>query len=421
MKKTITILLVIVILFNYIFSTCVFAEESEESPADTTSKYSMDKSQIDSMIEDGKTTDINGNETEINFGKSMVGTMVGLSVRWLDVIPKIIHVMATVFAISGGYVGDVGEFSQIPEGEIIKKGAGSIAAQILISVEQIVFGRYFLFNVDYTITSENIEEKVASGDILTADLDFTKTIASMRDQVFYYYYLLRLIAIVISLLTLIYIGIRMATSTVASDQAKYKKMFVGWCESFVIIFILHYIIVVILKFNTILMNWAVILKDTLIAGGGRSFEPTIIGSVFSVLQTKGGFTVAAYALVYWFLVFMQLKFFILYMRRVFVIAFLIIISPLITVTYSIDKSGDGKAQAFSNWAREFLVTVFIQPLHAFTYLVFMFLAGGIAESAPVFALVFIYGLSRIEKIVKVIFNMGKVESIKDFKDMMKGK
>ena len=421
MKKTITVLLIIVILFNYIFSTCVFAEESEESPADTTSKYSMDKSQIDSMIEDGKTTDINGNKTEINFGKSMVGTMVGLSVRWLDVIPKIIHVMATVFAISGGYVGDVGEFSQIPEGEIIKKGAGSIAAQILISVEQIVFGRYFLFNVDYTITSENIEEKVASGDILTADLDFTKTIASMRDQVFYYYYLLRLIAIVISLLTLIYIGIRMAISTVASDQAKYKKMFVGWCESFVIIFILHYIIVVILKFNTILMNWAVILKDTLTAGGGRSFEPVIIGSVFSVLQTKGGFTVAAYALVYWFLVFMQLKFFILYMRRVFVIAFLIIISPLITVTYSIDKSGDGKAQAFSNWVREFLVTVFIQPLHAFTYLVFMFLAGGIAESAPVFALVFIYALSRIEKIVKVIFNMGKVESIKDFKDMMKGK
>ena len=73
MKKTITILLVIVILFNYIFSTCVFAEESEESPADTTSKYSMDKSQIDSMIEDGKTTDINGNKTGINYGRPNMG------------------------------------------------------------------------------------------------------------------------------------------------------------------------------------------------------------------------------------------------------------------------------------------------------------------------------------------------------------
>ena len=53
------------------------------------------------------------------------------------------------------------------------------------------------------------------------------------------------------------------------------------------------------------------------------------------------------------------------------IGFLIIISPLISVTYSIDKMGDGKAQALGNWLKEFIYTILIQPFHCIMYVAFV--------------------------------------------------
>ncbi len=40
---------------------------------------------------------------------------------------------------------------------------------------------------------------------------------------------------------------------------------------------------------------------------------------------------------------------------------LIIIAPLITITYSMDKMKDGQAQALNTWMREFMFNVLIQP------------------------------------------------------------
>ena len=51
--------------------------------------------------------------------------------------------------------------------------------------------------------------------------------------------------------------------------------------------------------------------------------------------------------------------------------------------------------------REFMVNVFIQPLHAMLYMVFMYSAGEIAKVAPIFAILFFMGLSRGEKICKL--------------------
>ena len=53
------------------------------------------------------------------------------------------------------------------------------------------------------------------------------------------------------------------------------------------------------------------------------------------------------------------------------VGFLIIISPLISLTYTIDKMGDGKAQALGNWLKEFIFTILIQPFHCIMYLAFV--------------------------------------------------
>jgi len=79
------------------------------------------------------------------------------------------------------------------------------------------------------------------------------------------------------------------------------------------------------------------------------------------------------------------------------IAFLIIIAPLVTVTYSIDKIGDGKSQALNAWLKEFSYTVLIQPFHCITYLALGSIGTQLLERNDSFGDIFIgiYFLSFI--------------------------
>ena len=106
-----------------------------------------------------------------------------------------------------------------------------------------------------------------------------------------------------------------------------------------------------------------------------------------------------------------LKFFITYAKRFLSVGLLIIISPLISVTYAIDKIGDGRAQGFEMLIKELIVNIFIQPLHLVIYIVFIYTANEIAKTAPILAIIFLASLSRVEKIVKNVFNMRGLTSI----------
>ena len=412
MKKTIVSLLIVVIIFNFI---CINFSNAEI--ADTTSGIeAMDQTRVDSILNNGQAMDADGNKTDLNMTPSATGTMVSIITRQINWIPMILQLGLTYMAHEGGIV-DVGEYS------VEGFSAYSGFAGMVITIEKIIFGRYFILNVDYSINSDNFDDKVSSGyiDVPLYNQGLAKGLIDLRENAYMWHYILRIIALIISLLCLIYVGIRMAISTVASEQAKYKKMLMGWFESVLIMVLLPYIITIILNANKVLMDWAITIKDTLITSGDKSFEANILESVYGFLQTKGGLTVAAYSITYWLLVFIQLKFFFIYLKRIFVIAFLIIIAPLITVTYPIDKIGDGQAQAFAAWLNEFIVTTFIQSLHAFTYMVFMFLAGNIAEATPLIGIAFLYALPKMEKIVKVIFNFKGSSVMKDIADTLKKK
>ena len=77
---------------------------------------------------------------------------------------------------------------------------------------------------------------------------------TIRQNVAIWYYALRNLAIVISVGILIYVGIRMAISTVAEEEAKYKKMMKDWIVSIVLIFVLHYIMIFTIEINDVLVN-----------------------------------------------------------------------------------------------------------------------------------------------------------------------
>ena len=102
----------------------------------------------------------------------------------------------------------------------------------------------------------------------------------------------------------------------------------------------------------------------------------------------------------------------MYIKRTLVLGFLIVISPLITITYSIDKMGDGKSQALNIWLKEFVFTVIIQPFHCIIYLVFYSSIMGAIKGFQgadlgnaIFAAASAFFMLKAEDIVKKIFGI----------------
>ena len=200
---------------------------------------------------------------------------------------------------------------------------------------------------------------------------------TMRLTISGWYYVMRTIAAAILLCILIYVGIRMALSTIAEDKAKYKKMLFDWVVSLALIFVLHYIAIFIIYGNNAIVN---VLK-TLMEGmkkvsdaGGVAIEDKMTELIINIgMQGIIGVGIPSMAavLVFVFIIFQTIAFLIAYLNRMIKIGFLIMISPLISITYSIDKMGDGKAQALGNWLREFIFTILIQPFHCLMYIAFV--------------------------------------------------
>ena len=214
-----------------------------------------------------------------------------------------------------------------------------------------------------------------------------------------YYTVLRNLSIAMLLGILLYIGIRMAISTVASDEAKYKKMLKDWAVSLVLVFVLHYIMIITFFINNVLV-------ETL----ATTYDNSVVGS-WLALAGKSAIPIAGipYLIVYGAFVIGTLAFVLMYVKRTIVLGFLIVIAPLITITYSIDKMGDGKSQALNNWMKEFIFTVIIQPFHCIIYLVFyqsiMGACQGIDLGKMIFAVASVFFMLKAENIVKKIFGV----------------
>ena len=276
------------------------------------------------------------------------------------------------------------------------------------------------------VTAEDIlfSGSTAAGQVKMLDVNIFKTSAgasavtdALRQNVSIWYYNLRTVAIVISLIVLLYIGIRMAMSSVASDKAEYKKMLKDWFASFAILFVLHYFMIIVLSVNNELVSLIYNMKDNIAVNsdfGSGDYMAELFKNVFSLgglAQIEG----ATSAITYIALVGTTIAFFVLYVKRLLTVAFLIIIAPLITITYAIDKMGDGKSQALDTWLKEFVFNVLIQPFHCIIYIVFVnaAFAGASADSlsGAIFAILSMLFIFKAEDIVKKIFGFGQASTL----------
>lgn len=338
-------------------------------------------------------------------------------------ISNCITILCNTSVVQASWIGDVGEtilnglsavITSIIRAMIL--GVGYAIQGILDSLVSAVAGSTAHCKIEDILFAGATNSHIASISLI--DIDFftintnsTDTFMLFRKAIAKWYYILRLISASILLVVLIYVGIRMALSTVASEEAKYKKMLTDWVTSIALLFVLHYII-----YFVILVNKALVGALAGLLTAHENSKTT--GQLLIDSLTEGGFARTGFdgifeAFIFCMIIGISFRYLVYYIKRMITVGFLIIISPLITITYSIDKIGDGKAQALNAWLKELVYNILIQPFHCIVYLVFFDAINSMLTSnasddskmtAYLLAFVILLFMNKAEEILKKIFH-----------------
>ena len=367
LASCIIVFITLINLFNSLFATPATVVQATGNTSSATVVNEIDEEELES---DGVLTS----------ALSVIGTGVDGLVGILSKIPQIIFLL-----IGMAFQGLIGQIAKI----------GGDKIEGFLTPDDILFNRVGITEIDFfNFTGE------------------TSVVNTIRTNIATWYYILRILAIIVLLAVLIYIGIRMAISTVASEQAQYKRMLTDWIVSFVILFLLNYIIIFTIEANNAFV--AMLAAPARATIGSGIVNKLIIMSATSIRATNSW---TAF-IVYIALIGMTTAFLVTYIKRMLTIGFLIIISPLITITYAIDKVKDAKAQALNTWMKEFMFNVLIQPFHCIIYLVFistiMNTLGTKASLAKmILAIICMKFMWTAEGIVKKIFGFKEASSLAD--------
>lgn len=239
---------------------------------------------------------------------------------------------------------------------------------------------------------------------------------------------LRYLVAAIYIIILVYLGIRMLLSSMGRQKAHYKMMLQHWFMGLLLLFAFHWVMAFIIWISYQLTFAFQSLGTSAFSGtysvSGKSLITGFIinritldtvelalifhafGAIVSPFWLLTGYIIL---IVFGFIIFFT------YLKRLFTIALLIVLFPLVVLSYVFDKMGDRRAQTFSTWFREFTVNVFLQPIHAFllSIIAFLFNIDGLWQSPILGTICCFLLLSLIpigEKQLKTLFqinsNMG---------------
>ena len=309
---------------------------------------------------------------------------------------------------------------------------------ILYSPEAIFSNRVAALDVnflnpnEYTSVQDNNQK---------ADKASESSATFLRETISSWYLGFRNIAIVALLTVLVFLGIKMVLGSV-EEKAKYKESLRDWVVALCLVFFIHFImsgilmitqkvtdlfgevssdIVVQVTDNRDEAQAAKDQADVAIANGadpdtantstsGIKFSENIMGLVRLRVQSANAGVAGAYFIMYFVLIGYTIMFTFTYFKRFLYMAFLTMIAPLVAITYPIDRLGDGHAQAFTMWFREYIMNAMMQPLHLVLYTALVSSATNLVVQNPIYALVAIGFLIPAEKFVKSMFGFNKAET-----------
>ena len=382
-KKVIVTLTIIITLMALITPKALAGDliDIPDSKTDSEEAFNQLLDGEATVTSDDNESSVQSQVVGIGVSESQSSTLVGGFVSVAGVIPDMISRLLSAVAL--------GDRANMEDNAHISE---------FFTIGDLLTNKYPLFNI-------NMFEETPSGP----NSELSNTI---KQNTAIWYVAIRNIAVAGCAVTLLYVGIRMAIAQTAEDSAKYKKMLISWFVGVILLFLMHYIALIMIKiteiFTTLIVN--AVGNDTNIT----EMEVTMLTKIPDDTAKAEGWGKLIYLIMNFVLVFYQLKFFIMYLFRVLKIFILTIVSPLMCVTYPIDAMGDGKAQGFNNWFRRVMMEIFIQPIHLVIYIVFIYSAGEIAKTQPLIGIIFIIALDYSEKIVRNAFKL-KGKGLKDIK------
>ena len=340
-----------------------------------------------------------------------------------------------------------------------------------ISPEEIFQNKIGLLDVNFFNPNDYGKIEIITNDAGEND----STAANLQATISSWYLTLRNFALVVLLVVLLYIGIRIVTSSAAQDRAKYKEKLFSWIVAMCLLFFMHYIMAfattivesisegintaeqkVIVTFPDLeSKNYEVEVTTTdpetgekttggtpvkdffqnesidFVAEKGETDEngneviettyawPTnLMGTLRVDMQMDEDLTQdnqllrqLGYVVLFLVLVFYTIAFLVVYIRRLIMLAFLTMIAPLVAMTYPLDKMNDGNAQAFNMWLKEYVFNLLIQPFHLILYTMLVGSAIDFAHKNMIYAIVAIGFIFQAEKILRKFFGFDKASTL----------
>ncbi|MBR2744454.1 MAG: hypothetical protein IKE01_04070 [Clostridia bacterium] len=115
-----------------------------------------------------------------------------------------------------------------------------------------------------------------------------------------------------------------------------------------------------------------------------------------------------YGIFYIALVVQTLMFLAIYIKRLIQLAFLTMIAPFVAMMYPVDKIGDGQAQSFNAWLKDYFFGVLLQPIHLLLYAIFITAASELFSGNNIIYAIAVYAyMIPAEKYIKKIFGFEK--------------
>lgn len=314
-----------------------------------------------------------------------------------------------------------------------------------VSIDAVVYNRVKKVSIDFFEDIPTTAENTLSSPL--------KNI--LHDMVNNFYGIFRNIAILVYIVMLVYIGIKILITSTAQRKSTYKALFMAWVMGVAMLMFFPYVMKYSIMLNNALCEWIASEQEKNSSGGlSGKVAPNAVPAPFSyAVKTFGkdefvmmmlgkdvktitdddvqefkstaissnafGSNVmmevrfiAAHkldlplAIVYFILIGELLAILILYYKRVFMVAFLISIFPLVIIFYPLSKIGEIKFNCFGVWFKEFLVNVFVQSFHAVTYAVVVTVGVNsyLSSSNWLFMILCVLFLFDGEKIIRGIFN-----------------
>ena len=208
-------------------------------------------------------------------------------------------------------------------------------------------------------------DSVVLGQTEKISIDFwgatsgTSSVASMlKNVVNYWYGIFRSIALIVYFIVLLIIGIKVLIASTGTAKAKYKDLIKDWIVGIALLLLFPHAMKMIVDVNDILVKYVASTgytptegikisaedspskfgeDDFVSAATGSESKPGRKNTMMYVRFLAGKQGRIPLAIVYCIMIFQLIVILCVYYKRVFMLAFLITIFPLVAMTYTVDK------------------------------------------------------------------------------------